>query len=128
MPWVKNLNNTYPTPTGISRIIQGGLRVCLLAPLKGSYGGTASCRASDFQLECKTERRCTRKGCLLPHPILPTQIGSVRGDGDVAILKNPLVLSLLLWAALCKPLHKCWDDFKVKHTWVDGVPKGWEAI
>ena len=44
------------------------------------------------------------------------------------MFKGALVLSLLIRAALCKPLYKRWDDFKVKHAWVDGVPKGWEAI
>jgi tripeptidyl-peptidase-1 len=44
------------------------------------------------------------------------------------MLKNALVLSLLVGATLCKPLHKRWDDFKVKHAWVDGVPKGWETV
>ncbi|KAF9645510.1 subtilisin-like protein [Thelephora ganbajun] len=44
------------------------------------------------------------------------------------MLKNALVLSLFVVATLCKPLHKRWDDFKVKHAWVDGVPKGWEVI
>ena len=44
------------------------------------------------------------------------------------MLKTALVLSLLVGLMLCKPLHRRWDDFKVKHAWVDGVPKGWEAI
>ena len=29
---------------------------------------------------------------------------------------------------MCNPLHKRWDDFKVKHAWADGVPRGWEAV
>ena len=44
------------------------------------------------------------------------------------MLKKALLLSLLVGTALCKPLHKRWDDLKVKHAWVDGVPKGWEVI
>lgn len=44
------------------------------------------------------------------------------------MLKNALVLSFLVGVALCKPLQKRWDDFEVKHAWVDGVPKGWENI
>lgn len=45
------------------------------------------------------------------------------------MLKKALVLSLLVGATWCKPLHKRWDsDFKVKHAWIDGVPKGWEAV
>jgi len=44
------------------------------------------------------------------------------------MLKTALALSLLIGATLCNPLHKRWDDFKVKHAWVDGVPKGWEAV
>lgn len=44
------------------------------------------------------------------------------------MFKNALVLSLLVGTALCKPLYKRWDDFRVKHAWVDGTPKGWEVI
>ena len=44
------------------------------------------------------------------------------------MLKNAFVLSLLVGAALCKPLYKRWDDFKVKHAWVEGVPKGWKVV
>lgn len=44
------------------------------------------------------------------------------------MLKNALFLSLLVGAALCKPLHRRWDDFKVKHEWIDGAPRGWEVV
>jgi len=44
------------------------------------------------------------------------------------MLKNAFFLAFLVGTALCKPLHKRWDDLKVKHVWVDGVPKGWEAV
>jgi len=44
------------------------------------------------------------------------------------MFKTALALSLLVGATLCKPLHKRWDDYKVKHAWVDGVPKGWEVV
>ena len=58
------------------------------------------------------------------------------GDGSApddderhpAMLKNALILSLLVGATLCKPLYKRWDDFRVKHAWTDGVPKGWEVV
>ena len=64
-----------------------------------------------------------------PTPIVPEgQSCAWQRQRHPAMFKNALVLSLLLGAALCKPLHKRWDDFKVKHAWVDGVPKGWEAI
>ena len=44
------------------------------------------------------------------------------------MFKSVLLLSLFVGSTLCKPLHKRWDDFKVKHAWVDGVPKGWEVV
>ena len=44
------------------------------------------------------------------------------------MLKNALFLSLFVGFALCKPLHKRWDDFQVKHAWVQGVPNGWEVV
>ena len=44
------------------------------------------------------------------------------------MLKNVLLLSFLVGITLSTPLHKRWDDFKVKHAWVDGVPKGWEVV
>lgn len=44
------------------------------------------------------------------------------------MLKNALLLFLLVGHALCKPLHKRWDDLKVKHAWANGVPNGWEVV
>lgn len=44
------------------------------------------------------------------------------------MLRSVLFLSLLVGATLCKPVYKRWDDFKVKHAWVDGVPEGWETV
>jgi hypothetical protein len=44
------------------------------------------------------------------------------------MLKSALLLFLFVGTSLCKPLHKRWDDLKVKHAWVDGIPKGWEVV
>ena len=44
------------------------------------------------------------------------------------MLKNILVLSLLVGATLCQRPYKRWDDLSVKHEWVEGAPKGWEAL
>lgn len=44
------------------------------------------------------------------------------------MLRNALFLSLLVGTVLCGPLQKRWDDFKVKHAWADGVPKGWTVV
>ena len=44
------------------------------------------------------------------------------------MLKNILILSLLVGATLCQPPHKRWDDFEVKHEWVEGAPRGWEVL
>jgi len=44
------------------------------------------------------------------------------------MLNLSLALSLLVGITFCKPVHKRWDDFTVKHAWVDGVPEGWETI
>ena len=45
-----------------------------------------------------------------------------------AMLGNALLLLLLIGTALCKPLHKRWDDVKTKHAWTDGAPAGWEVV
>ena len=72
---------------GISRIImEGVLGLCLTDATERLVWGYRQRRASDRQLACKTEvsADAPEKGRLaFPwHPILPTQIGSVRGDGD----------------------------------------------
>ena len=44
------------------------------------------------------------------------------------MLKNVLILSLLIGATLCQQPHKRWDDFELKHEWVEGAPSGWEVL
>ena len=68
-------------------------------------------------------------GCSTFSPIPDRKVShTATANGQPAMLKNILVLSLLVGATLCRHLQKRWDDFKVKHEWIEGAPRGWKVL